>query len=659
MKKFNVLILDRYLDLAIREIGEFGYAQIIGTDTEKFKLEEGPDVELYDRILLVLGRINNIINILGINREKSLKPISLGVEDKNPEEILEYVENEIEKIENKVLEKYSRPNELTAEEENLKADEYILRILKINNIKPQYLNESEFLYTVAGFMSKKYLNELKNKLEEKFNRKFAIITGDELDGNTLFVILCMKYNSNDLDKILAGIRFERLELKTKLSLKEIEKRLDKIRKEKHEIISYLDNIRSEYEQRILAMRELIEIEKNNQNIRFMLGKTKRVYVLEGWIPEEKIPEFESRVERIAKGNVLFKYYDPEDAESVPIIMKNPAFSKPFEPLTKAFGIPRYDEIDPTTVMAISFPIIYGLMFGDIGHGFMILLIGIVMLKFLSKGNDGIKSLGIILMYCGILSMFFGLAYGDLFGSHELFHEYVTESLGIKRLWISPVEESQEFLIVAFIVGFIHMTIGITLRFINYTMNGKFFHAIAGPFIQQWLFTGGVLLIVKKGPNFMSWFEDPFFVFMAVGVPLIGILFSDVIKHIPEGIKPRDLFKLIKSTLLEVYEIPVGLLANTLSYARIFALALVHAGLFIALFSIAEIFTMMGSIGVILETLTIIIGTFVLVALEGFIVFLHTLRLHYYEWFTKFYSASGIEYMPYKIRRLYTYVKSKS
>ena len=160
MKRFSIIVLDKYLDLAIREIGEFGYAQIIDTDIEKFKIKRSARGELYDRILHILRRINNIINILNISK-RELEPISLGIENKSSEEILKYVENEIKKIEDKILEKSSRLNELIKEEEDLRDDERILRILKVSNINLKYLNGSEFLYTVAGFISKENLNELK------------------------------------------------------------------------------------------------------------------------------------------------------------------------------------------------------------------------------------------------------------------------------------------------------------------------------------------------------------------------------------------------------------------------------------------------------------------------------------------------------------------
>ncbi|HEX54844.1 MAG: hypothetical protein DRO94_01360 [Candidatus Altiarchaeales archaeon] len=657
MKRFSIIVLDKYLDLAIREIGEFGYAQIIDTDIEKFKIKRSARGELYDRILHILRRINNIINILNISK-RELEPISLGIENKSSEEILKYVENEIKKIEDKILEKSSRLNELIKEEEDLRDDERILRILKVSNINHKYLNGSEFLYTVAGFISKENLNELKNRLKNKLDEKFAVITGDELNERILVVILCMRDMSNELDRIVSGVGFERFELKTKLSLREVEKKLDKIRREKEKIISYLDGIKSKYEQKILAMHELIEIEKNNQNIRFMLGRTKKGYVLEGWIPEEKIPEFENILRRVTRNSAIFKYYDPKDEEEVPTMMKNPSISRPFETLTKAFGTPGYDEIDPTTIMAISFPVIYGMMFGDIGHGFMIFLIGIIMAKLRPDSKD-IKSLGIIMMYCGILSMFFGFAYGEFFGQHEFYDAFITKNLGIKSFWINPLHEPDKLLKVAFMIGFVQMSVGIILKFINFVMNKKILHAITGPLMQEWILVGGFLLIASKGLRFGEWFKDPMFLFLTLGIPLLGILFSDVIRHIPHGIKIGELPRLITSTLLELYEIPVGLLANSISYSRILALALVHIGLFTALFKIADIIRGIDGIGIVLWSLIVILGTIVLVCFEGFIVFLHTLRLHYYEWFTKFYSASGVEYMPYKIKRLYTYVRSKS
>jgi len=658
MKKFHALVLDKYVDFVIREIGEFGKVQVLNIDTEEFGLMQSHREDIYNKAITTLRRIDNICNILDISEELVSGPVSLGIEGKSNIEILEYIDKRISELEERVLNKYSQLNELNSEEENLKSDKKVLRILKSVGIKPGYIEESEFLHTAVGFIDPDDLGNLSSSIKDALNEKFAIIKEQELDEKILIGVMCRKRDEEVVDRILSRHSFDKLELISDMGLNEVEKRLDEIGKRRNEIIEYFNGIRSENGVKILAMRELCEIEKNNQGIKLMLGKTNRVYVLEGWIPGRSILELVERVNKTARGNAILKFYEPGKEDEIPTVMENPSATKPFEPLTGAFGLPAYDEIDPTSIMIVSFPIIYGLMFGDIGHGLMVLIVGSLMIKFMAKGEKGIKSLGVVLMYCGILSMFFGFAYGEMFGQHEFYHDFITEPFGIEPFWINPLEDSEQFLGIAFIVGFIHMSSGIILKFINCITNKKFYHAIASPLMQQWIFIGGAYLIMSRGPEFTEWFNDPMLLLLTLGLPLLGILFSDVIKHIPNGVKVKEIPGLVKAALLELYEIPVGLLANSISYSRIFALALVHIGLFTALFKIAEMFAEIEGIGFIVYLIFVIIGTIVLVCLEGFIVFLHTLRLHYYEWFTKFYEATGIEFRPFRITRLYTCIKSK-
>jgi len=140
----------------------------------------------------------------------------------------------------------------------------------------------------------------------------------------------------------------------------------------------------------------------------------------------------------------------------------------------------------------------------------------------------------------------------------------------------------------------------------------------------------------------------------IPVPLVLILFTEVIKHLPH-VDLKHLPAHLGEGAFEVFDTCLIFLSNSISYSRIFALALVHGGLFLALFSIVQPLREMGLgvLGLVIWFVIILVGTVLVIALESIVVFLHSLRLHYYEWFTKFYGADGIKYAPFKAERTYT------
>ena len=171
--------------------------------------------------------------------------------------------------------------------------------------------------------------------------------------------------------------------------------------------------------------------------------------------------------------------EPVQNQDPPTKLSNNRFVKPFEELTKLWGLPHYDELDPTPIIAITFPIIFGLMFGDIGHG-LILLVGGLTLGILIKKNQAIKNVCWIMAACGAAAIATGVLYGEFFGK-ELF----------APLWFSPFNNVFDFLIFALVIGVIQITIGLVLEMVDFLLKHNVIDAVFTAIPKIAFYLGGV------------------------------------------------------------------------------------------------------------------------------------------------------------------------
>jgi V/A-type H+-transporting ATPase subunit I len=325
------------------------------------------------------------------------------------------------------------------------------------------------------------------------------------------------------------------------------------------------------------------------------------------------------------------------------------FNQPFEELTKLYGLPHYDEVDPTPVIAITFPILFGLMFGDLGHG-LVLLIGGLTVGLLIKGNKAIKNVCFIMAACGIAACITGVLFGEFFG-------LPWEKFGLSwgPLWFSPFENVFTFLIFALLVGIVQIISGIVLEGVNFALKHNIADALLTSLPKIGFFLGGVYLIAVYQLNFGAWFSGPIlaaiipFMLLIVGKP---IYLAVTKSKIHAGAEHAEM-DTISGRLFEGGDLVTRLLSNTISYSRILALLMAHWALMLVTYTIAGLVGTASILTLVLSGIIIVGGNIFVLALEGLIVFIHTLRLHFYEWFSKFYQGTGSEFNPFKQKFTHT------
>jgi len=355
--------------------------------------------------------------------------------------------------------------------------------------------------------------------------------------------------------------------------------------------------------------------------------------------------------------------------TTPTIMRNPWFIRPFELITRMYGIPSYSEVDPTPFLAFTFPLIFGLMFGDIGHGLCLIIAGILGGIIFRKKNIGKFSW--IIFYCGMGAILGGLFYGEFFGYEDFFGIPLEPIfipipfLGPVNLY-NPIENIQNVFKFALFVGVIHINLGWFLELINYFRQGKKYIAFSNSFMKICLLTGGTYLIFQYGINLTIWLSPAyiptFWGTILLPSPILLVIVPGILLIIlkPFGklfrisyLKKESYWALMGEGTMETFETALSVLSNVASYIRLLALALAHIALMISIQALSSLLQGEGTLFEIFKILGLLLGNIIVILLEGILVFINTIRLHFYEFFFKFYKGTGTEFFPFYLDNDYS------
>jgi len=399
-------------------------------------------------------------------------------------------------------------------------------------------------------------------------------------------------------------------------------------------------IAKEYGPKIKALGTLSEILDSRTKALSGASTTEATVLLQAWIPEAKSREIAQEVSKASGGlaNMFIekqnRSHSAEESAHArdsqpPTLVKAPGWTQPLQSIVDNFGIPSYSETNPTPFMILTFPLIYGLMFGDIGEGLLFLAFGFFLLylkrkkvKVFEIGQIFVNGAELVIML-GIGATIFGFVFGDIFGFEA------REVLGINPIF-SPtagafptnpsVLPSTANLIVymVFILffGVAHYLSGLAISAYNKIRNKEYRHALLGPIAWAWFYAAFItaaVIVVQANFKFSVLLKNPL-VIASVFIPMALMGYGEGGLHVMEAF--------------------IGAGSNTLSYLRIWALNLADFAVKFAFF------TSFGIVGAIF-------GNILVMILEGLIVFVQTLRLHWVEWFGKFYEGTGHPFAPYQ------------
>jgi len=417
----------------------------------------------------------------------------------------------------------------------------------------------------------------------------------------------------------------------------LDAQLIELESEKEKRQEDLSALRKRYMDYILASDEYLSIATQKAEAPLRFATTKNAFVIEGWIPTKNLAHIHSDVDLATDGHVMVSEDTSEavSAEKVPIALENPLPSRPFETLVRAFSLPKYNEIDPTTFVALVYPFLFALMLGDIGYGVTIIVIGLLVRRLLK--SKGIRDLAAILVYAGVISLAFGIIYNEFFGV-----DLVGKNGLILSSYAYPTiprfDNVLTLLLVTLVIGILMLTLGYVLGFVNEYRQHGLKHAVLSKVSWLLMLYGGVLVIIEILPPLTTGTA------ISISPPLVGGLVLLVIGLI---------FLLLDEGILGIAELP-SLLSNVLSYTRLLSIGIASAGIALAVNRLSyALFIDKGGVWIIFGVLMLIVGHAVNTALGILDSGLQSLRLHYVEFFTKFYRGGGMKYEPFGYERKYT------
>ena len=447
----------------------------------------------------------------------------------------------------------------------------------------------------------------------------------------------------EVEAVYASFEFEDIEVPDDLEdtprqafegaeklLREHEKDLERLQMQALELVKT-------QEQEILAACECLDSYCSNFGIRKFAACTRsengsgEYYILYGWMSKKDAEKLQREIAMDEKVNCVEEEPGNDVRSKPPTKLKNPAILKPFELFVEMYGLPAYHEMDPTLFIALTYTFMFGVMFGDVGQGACLILGGTLLYKFKNMRLAGVVAVA------GIWSVVFGFLYGSFFGFED----------AIPALWMKPMDNIMDTLMLAIGFGAGLILVAMILNMINAVRAkeyGRLFFnqsGLAGLVCYGFVVICALLFVTGNGLPAAA------LIGIAVGVPLAAILMKEPLSHLIE--KKKDIFPegskamFFIEALVEGFDVVLSYATNTISFVRVGAFALSHAGMMCVVLTLAGLEK--GSP----NWLIIVLGNFLVACLEGLVVGIQVLRLEYYEMFSRFYTGNGKPFVSFKKR----------
>lgn len=640
MSRMNLVILERDERTVLRHLGRAGVVHLTRAPVEP---DLPPPVQRSgesDRIEPLAARLENFRRALPVPPLAGRPPISEMTLD-DAEKTLGIADEKITPLLKRREAWQRRQAELTTAEAQLSG--YCGADLPLD--RP---GEAGFLHFVTGTLPAKNFEHL------KIPDDAALLPLSERGGRLCMIALTTRQGRAGLDQTLrqAGFELERLPTAAGATADTLHEENQREQKRLADDLTRLDAELQMLAREFAPAWRRIEITLDNErrlrDAGRIFSRTKSAVIITGWVASTSIIELEQRLHEITGGHYLINFATAEDSagEQIPVLLQPPRWLRPFVPLVTAYGLPRYQELEPTLFVAASFVLMFGMMFGDVGHGALLALGGLAALVFSHKSK--LRDAGWLLLAGGLSSAIFGLIYGSCFGL-PAFKQFA--------LWRDPLEgDPMHLMFTAISAGVVMISLGLILNVINRFRRGDFLGGWLGQFgVAGLVFYWGALTLLTKWPALHS----VNLLLPAIGLflvlPVIGWLVREPLellwlRRAGKPVEPgSSWFIVLTESCVSAFEAMLSYLANTISFVRLAAYAMSHAALLVAAFLMADAVRNLPGAGAGLSLTIIILGNLAAILLEGIIASVQALRLEYYEFFGKFFPGTGRPFQPFCLR----------
>ena len=512
-------------------------------------------------------------------------------------------------------------------------------------------------FDVSEILNFKYIHYRFGRIEKQYLQKFEKYIYDNLD--TLFikcgedemyvygVYFVPEHQAHKVHAVYSSMHFERIFIPNEYhgTAAEAFEKLDTRHREIHKALDANKEASRKFLQdnstKIVSAKAALDACSSSFDIRKLAactpGDTNTFYILCGWMTEKDALAFQKDIQNDEKIFCLMEDQKASATQKPPTKLRNPKLFKPFEMYVKMYGLPAYNEMDPTWFVAITYSFIFGAMFGDVGQGLVLFLGGLFLYK--TKKMD----LAGIISCAGVFSVFFGFMYGSFFGFEDV----------LKAIWLKPMNQMMDVPLVGRLNAVFVIAIGFGMFIILICMVFNIINSIRrGDTEKTWFDSNAVAGLVFYGSIvltiglFISGKKLPAAAILVImfGVPLLLMFLKEPLTNLVEKkskILPEQKGMFFVQSFFELFEVLLSYLSNTLSFLRIGAFAVSHAAMMEVVLMLAG-----ATNGGNPNWIVVVLGNIFVCAMEGLIVGIQVLRLEYYEIFSRFYAGNGREFKPF-------------
>jgi len=486
------------------------------------------------------------------------------------------------------------------------------------NVNTDTFEETKNLAVLTGIVANNAIERIGKGLGKSV---FVLSKRDE--ATSLLVVVCLQKDRANVERELHSIGFEPLRIP--LSHKkpsEIRKHLAaekiKLKARVREIGLFLRNIAKMHWEKLELLGEELSncLERNNALKCVKAGASFSVF--EAWLPEKNLKEFRKIAEKDAGKHYLLV----KEKEDAPTLLNNPKLIKPFEMITELYSLPKANGLDPTPVVAVTFALFFGYMLTDFFYGVILALVAFAIFRGIGKYDANLRRFSSVLIVLGISTAILGAAFTSYFG--DFFPRIGIQMPGL----LDPLKQVIVIIGLAVGIGVLHISLGLLMGFADNMMRGK----KRAAFAEQGVWLLFLIGAVVAGLGLME---------AGVGLIVLAILMHIVFSFMEGG---------AVIGILSVFDFS-GFVGDVFSYARLTALAIGTAGIALAVnFMTLMVIDMVPVVGLPIAVLVFIGGHFFNMIMNGLGAFIHALRLHFLEFFQKFYEGDGKAYKPFYAER---------
>ncbi len=635
MKKLQILALEESRDRIIKGLQGLGsvhltdYTERLGDPRLKDLLQPHPLSPNVRKIASQNIALNRLLDLFERHapeqKEGFIKAVFAPTPPKRVEtreiygaELIDRVDKTVEGIEREVEAPVKELEKIEEEIAELRRIKGLLDLVLPLEIDLSDVGESHYLSVLLGTIQKPELESIRERAGELTDDTFYVGASEISENRAVTLVICLREHAPTLISGLRRLGWERIEIegqegKARDVIDSVGARLAELAEEKKRREEAIIDTARKWRDELRIYQELLTTERQREDSHIKCARMEHIVAIEGWIPNHSVTKAEAVIRKASNEACVVEVSDPDEHDDVPVRLENPRFFRSFELLTRLYGLPVYNGVDPTLFLAPGFLLFFSIMLTDALYGVIALVLGMLLIRGGGRYNEMIKDGGIILASAGAATIIIGALSGGWFGG-----------VGLKVPLLSalqvfdPMVQVTGFLAIALTIGLAHVNVGVLINVVDKLRRGERWKAVS--------------------ENLWFLFAQPgILLFLAGQKSLGGIFIIIALMLLFAGHKAMSMFQV------------TGFMGDILSYARLMALGLCTTGIAMTVNVLSDMLFTVGSFGVILAAFIFLFGHLFNFLINAMGSFVHGLRLHYVEFFTKFYQSGGMEFTPLEMR----------